>query len=93
MQARGFTFWFRRSISRLALVLGICCVVELFMHLTEGTKPNTRMPLEYWPYFVTGMGVASFAVAWLTYIPPACANSPSDRDAQPPAANRTTDSP
>ena len=69
MQPRGFTFWFRRAISRLALMLGVFCFIELFMHLTEGTKPNIRMPLEYWPYFVTGLGTVSLILAWLTYLP------------------------
>lgn len=91
MQARGFTFWFRRSFSRLALMLGIFCVIELFMHLTEGTNPNTRMPLEYWPYFVAGMGVVSFAIGWLLYIPPADTNATSEQDATLPSKDRTAD--
>ena len=91
MQPRGFTFWFRRNFSRLALMLGFFCVIELFMHLTEGTKPNTRMPLEYWPYFVAGLGTISFAVGWLLYIPPAGSDPPATGDATPQDANRSTD--
>jgi len=69
MQPRRFIFYFRRAFSRLALMLGAFCFIELFMHLTEGTKPNTRMPLEYWPYFVTGLGTISLLLAWLTWLP------------------------
>jgi hypothetical protein len=90
MQPRGFTFWFRRSISRLALMLGVFCCIELFMHLTEGTNPNTTMPLEYWPYFVAGLGVVSMLVGWLTYLPPAGSNPPTDRNVEQRAANQTT---
>jgi len=80
MRSRGFTFWFRRNISRLALVLGCSSVIELFMHLTEGTKPITRIPLEYWPAVVTALGLISFTVAWLTYVPPARADPPHDSE-------------
>lgn len=69
MQFRRLAVWIRRVISRLALLLGVFCVIELFMHLTEGTNPNIRMPLEYWPYFVAGLGLISLTVAWLTYDP------------------------
>jgi len=80
MPSRGFTFWFRRNFSRLALMLGCFCGLELFMHLTEGTNPNIRMPLEYYPYFVTGLGTVSFLVGWLLYVPPIGVDDPDNSD-------------
>ncbi|MBL8849062.1 MAG: hypothetical protein JNG89_05235 [Planctomycetaceae bacterium] len=81
MPLRRLGYWFRRAVSRLALLLGIFCILELFMHLTEGTIPNLRVPLEYWPYFVAGLGLCSLTVAWLTYDPLESANS---RNSDPP---------
>lgn len=78
MQPRRFTSYFRRAFSRLALMLGVFCFIELFMHLTEGTKPNIRMPLEYWPWFVAGLGAVSLILAWLTYTPLEQDGSPRD---------------
>jgi hypothetical protein len=80
MSSRGVIYWLRRSVSRLALILGVCCIIELVMHFTEGTKPNTNMSLEDWPPFVAGMGLISLTVAWLTYVPPRRDVQSSDSD-------------
>ena len=90
MQPRRFTFYFRRAFSRLALMLGVFCFIELFKHLTEGTNPNIRMQLEYGPWFVTGLGTASLFLAWLTYTP-LTDSAPTDADVKRHAASRTTD--
>ncbi len=88
MRRLGFTFWLRRNVSRLALMLGIFCIVEIFMHLTEGTNPNTRMPLGYWPYFVAGLGLLSFGIAWWTYIPPAPRHADTPHRADAPGERK-----
>jgi hypothetical protein len=79
------TFWLRRNISRIALILGFCSVIEIFVHLTDGTEPVTRIPLEYWVPFVSALGVASFAVAWWLYIPPARHDELADKIADEPS--------
>lgn len=88
MKSRGFTFWFRRNFSRLSLLLGFFCALELFMHLTEGTHPNIRMPLEYWPYFVAGLGTFCLLIGWLLYIPPRSADDAEMPDANQPPLHR-----
>ncbi len=70
-QSWGRSLWWfaRRSAYRLSLLLGICCVIEVFVYSTDGTNPNTRLPLEWYVPAVSAFGLVMFGVAWLAYTP------------------------
>jgi hypothetical protein len=59
----------RLSIYRLSLLLGIFSVIEVFVYSTDGTNPNTRIPLEWYVPALVAFGAVMFGIAWLTYMP------------------------
>ena len=65
----------RLSTYRLSLLLGICCVIEAFVYSTDGTNPNTRLPLEWYVPALVAFGAVMFGLAWLAYVP---AQTPAD---------------
>lgn len=65
-------FFIRRNVYRLSLTLGIFAFIEVFMHSTEGTKPNYMFPWGHYVETLSGLGVLFLAVAYFTRIGPYC---------------------
>ena len=65
----------RVSIYRLSFLLGIFSAIEVFVFSTDGTKPNIRIPLEWYVPALVAFGAAMFGLAWLAYVP---AQAPAD---------------
>lgn len=63
-------FFIRRSVYRLSLTLGIFAFIEVFMHSTEGTKPNYMFPWGHYVETIAGFGVLFLAIAYFTKIGP-----------------------
>lgn len=56
----------QRSLYRLTLTAGIFCFIEIYFHLTEGTRPNYVPP---WGHYVASVGVTGcllLGVAWIS---------------------------
>lgn len=51
---------------RLSLTVGIFCFVEIFVHLTDGTRPNYIPPWGHYVASVAVMGFLLLGVAWLS---------------------------
>ena len=66
---RSIRWFVRVSTYRLALLLGIFSVIEVFVYSTDGTNPNTRLPLEWYVPALVAFGAVMFGIAWLTYVP------------------------
>jgi hypothetical protein len=83
-------FFIRRAFYRLTLMLGIFCFIEVFMHSTEGTKPNYMFPWGHYVATLSVIGVCLLATAYFSKI------GPYDRDlkgsAKPTAPTRQDES-
>lgn len=67
---KRFRFWVRRSVYRLSAIMAFFCCLEIFMHLTDGTRPNIRFPWGHYVESVAGMAVFFGLIAWVTKIGP-----------------------
>ncbi len=56
----------QRIIHRMAVMLGVCCLLELFLFGVVGSAPNTHLPREWYTQILVAAGLGLLVLAWAT---------------------------